>query len=108
MVEASPAAEENKDAAQMADDKKNEGNTALKAGEVDEAIKLYTEAIELQKSEGIFTNRAMAYIKQRKYKEAIFDCEQALYLNPEFAKAHLRAFTCYLAQGQLVKAKESV
>lgn len=82
MVEASPAAEENKDAAQMADDKKNEGNTALKAGQVDDAIKLYTEAIDLQKSEGIFTNRAMAYIKQRKYKEAIFDCEQALYLNP--------------------------
>jgi len=82
MVEASPTAEENKDAAQMADEKKNEGNTALKAGQIDDAIKLYTEAIDLQKSEGMFTNRAMAYIKQRKYKEAIFDCEQALYLNP--------------------------
>ncbi len=56
----------------------------------------------------MFTNRAMAYIKQRKYKEALFDCEQALYLNTSFAKAHLRAFTCHLAQGQLVKAKESL
>ena len=56
----------------------------------------------------MFTNRAMAYIKQRKYKEALFDCEQALYLNPQFAKAHLRAYTCNLAQGFLLKAKESV
>jgi hypothetical protein len=27
------------------------------------------------KNEGVFTNRAMAYIKQRKYKEALLDCE---------------------------------
>lgn len=77
MVEATP-----EQSAAMAEEKKNEGNTALKAGEIDQAIQLYTEAIELQKNEGIFTNRAMAYIKQRKYKEALFDCEQALYLNP--------------------------
>ena len=67
---------------ELAEAKKNEGNEALKAGEVDQAIQLYTEAIELCKNEGMFTNRAMAYIKQRKYKEALFDCEQALYLNP--------------------------
>ena len=91
--------EETKDVVQQAEVKKNEGNAALKAGEVGEAIRLYSEAIELNKNEGMFTNRAMAYIKQRKYKDAIFDCEQALYLNPSFAKAHLRAYACYLAQG---------
>ena len=77
MVEATP-----EQTAAMAEEKKNEGNTALKAGEIDDAIRLYTEALDLQKNEGIFTNRAMAYIKQRKYKEALFDCEQALYMNP--------------------------
>lgn len=102
-------AEETKiDPAALAEEKKNEGNTALKAGDVTTAIKLYSEAIDLCKNEGMFTNRAMAYIKQRKYKEALFDCEQALYLNPEFTKAHLRAYTCYLAQGNLAKAQESV
>ena len=100
--------EESKDHGELAEAKKNEGNAALKAGEVDQAIQLYTEAIELCKNEGMFTNRAMAYIKQRKYKEALFDCEQALYLNPQFAKAHVRAYTCNLAQGFLLKAKESV
>ena len=67
---------------ELAEVKKNEGNEMLKAGKIAGAIALYTEAIEMFKSEGMFTNRAMAYIKQRKYKEALFDCEQALYINP--------------------------
>lgn len=49
----------------------------------------------------------MAYIKQRKYKEALVDCEQALYLSPKFAKAHMRAFQCYLAIGDLQRAKQA-
>jgi len=54
---------------------KNEGNTALQAGELDKAIDLYSQALDLHKNEGILTNRAMAYIKKRKYKDALFDCE---------------------------------
>ena len=72
------------------------------------AIALYSKAIDINKNEGMYTNRAMAYIKKRKYKEALFDCEQALYINPQFAKAHLRAYTCNLAQGFLQKALESI
>lgn len=49
----------------------------------------------------------MAYIKQRKYKEALLDCEQALYLNDKFAKAHMRALQCYLAVGDLEKARQA-
>ena len=79
---AEPEEEDTRDPDVRAEEKKNAGNNALKAGEVDKAIQLYSEAINLCKNEGMFTNRAMAYIKQRKYKEALFDCEQALYLNP--------------------------
>ena len=70
------------DPVELAEQKKTEGNAALREGSLDQAIALYTEAIELNKNEGMFTNRAMAYIKQSKFKEALFDCEQALYLNP--------------------------
>ena len=63
------------DPVEAAEAKKNEGNTALKAGEVDKAILLYSQAIELNKTEGMFTNRAVAYIQKRKFKEALFDCE---------------------------------
>ena len=50
---------------------------------------------DIEKSEGVYTNRAVAFIKLAKYKEALYDCEQALVLNPKFAKAHVRSFTCY-------------
>lgn len=83
MREESGAAEEVKmDPVEAAEAKKNEGNTALKAGEIDKAILLYSQAIELNKTEGMFTNRAVAYIQKKKFKEALFDCEQALYINP--------------------------
>ena len=51
--------------------------------------------LEIDKSEGVYTNRAMAFIKLAKYKEALYDCEQALVINPKFSKAHMRSFTCY-------------
>lgn len=63
---------------------KNQGNEALKGGNLDMAVLLYTQSLgrstysypaDAHKTEGTFTNRAMAYIKQHKYKEALFDCE---------------------------------
>ncbi len=60
--------------------------------------------IELEKSEGVDTNRAMAYIKFGKYKEALYDCEQALVINPKFSKAHMRSYTCFISTGELQKA----
>ena len=57
--------------------------------------------IELSKNEGILTNRAASYIQMRKYKEALMDCEQALLINPNFGKAHVRAQKCYISVGDL-------
>ena len=57
---------------------------------------------------GTLTNRAVAYIKQSKFKEALQDCEQALFINPKFSKAHIRAYTCYTNQGMLDKAKTAL
>ena len=104
-----------------AEELKNQGNDALKKGDIYEAIEKYTESlgmclflfhiinkiwfVELVKNEGVYTNRAMAYIKLTKWKEALFDCEQALVVNPQFSKGHLRAASCYKNQGMLDKAK---
>jgi len=44
----------------------------------------------------------------KKYKEALFDCEQALYCNRTFVKAHQRAYKCYLSLGNLEKALDSL
>lgn len=57
--------------------------------------------LDLERTEGVYTNRAVAYIKLQKFKEALHDCEQALVINPKFAKAHVRAYNCYLQTGDL-------
>jgi len=54
------------------------------------------------------TNRAVAYIKQKKYKEALRDCEHALSINPKFSKAHIRAYSCYVQVGDFKKAEEAL
>ena len=60
---------------ELAEEKKAMGNEALKANKIDEAIQLYGEAIDICKTEAMLSNRAMAYIKKRKFKEALLDCE---------------------------------
>ena len=47
---------------ELAEEKKNQGNQALKEGKLDDAIQLYTEAITICKTEAMLTNRAVAYI----------------------------------------------
>ena len=42
------------DPVEFAEQKKNEGNAALREGNLDQAIALYTEAIEMNKNEGMF------------------------------------------------------
>lgn len=74
---------------------KNLGNNELKQGNTQEAIDFYSQSLDQEKTEGVYTNRAVAYIKLFKWKEALFDCEQALVINPQFSKAHIRVSTCY-------------
>jgi len=71
------------------------GNEQLKAGDQKKDIELYTEALNFHRTEAILSNRCLAYTQLRKYKEALHDVEQALFIKPDFAKAHIRAFTCY-------------
>lgn len=60
---------------EQAEQMKNAGNNFLREGKLADAVKLYTLAIEQCKSEGLFTNRAMANIKLGEFKKALFDCD---------------------------------
>ena len=75
------------------------GNDAFAAQLYPKAIQFYSEALgktlgfniiflDFVKNEAILTNRAASYIQIKKYKEALFDCEQALIVNKSFVKAH--------------------
>ena len=55
------------------------GNEYMKNGEFDHAVWKYSEALELVKDvKAIWLNRALAYLKLRKYRKCIHDCTRVL------------------------------
>jgi DnaJ family protein C protein 7 len=84
---------------------KNLANEQYKLGRYEEAIKLYSQAIDASpKTSTFYNNRAAAYLMQKKYKEATFDSRTALELDPTNAKAYARAGKCQLNLGNLEEA----
>lgn len=74
---------------------KNKGNEAFKSENYDEAISLYSKAIEVaeQDSRDLATylkNRAAAYLKIKDYAKVIKDCDEALKIVPEDPKTLFR------------------
>jgi tetratricopeptide (TPR) repeat protein len=72
-----------------------EGNDAFKNGNWDSAAKLYTKAINLQKTEDkdlviFLKNRAAAYLKLKNYDAAVSDCDKSLAIVPNDPKALYR------------------
>eukprot|EP00331_Platyophrya_macrostoma_P002565 CAMPEP_0176419818 /NCGR_PEP_ID=MMETSP0127-20121128/8265_1 /TAXON_ID=938130 /ORGANISM="Platyophrya macrostoma, Strain WH" /LENGTH=509 /DNA_ID=CAMNT_0017800351 /DNA_START=58 /DNA_END=1587 /DNA_ORIENTATION=- len=77
------------------DDFKEKANEAFKRGDYEEAIKYYTDSLELDpgyKSYNsiIFANRAAAQMKLTKYQEALADVDKSIELNADYAKAYFR------------------
>jgi len=61
---------------------------AFSSGNVDEAIKKYTEAIKFNGgSAAYFAKRGQAYLKLNKPNACIRDCSHALQINPDSAVA---------------------
>ena len=59
---------------ELAEQKKQLGNTEFKKQNYVAAIKLYTEAIEIQPHEAIYSNRAASYIALKNFRNALEDC----------------------------------
>lgn len=91
---------------QAAVELKNDGNKALLANNYEEAIQLYSQAINLDPSKEVyFANRAQAYIKEEMYGAAVEDASQALKLNPAYTKAYYRRA---VAQAAITKYKDAL
>lgn len=70
---------------------KGEGNALLKQHKYAEAAEKYTEAIKLDPKNAVFySNRAQVHISLEEYGLAIADCDRALEVDPNYAKAYYR------------------
>jgi len=68
-------------------DLKDKGNAALSAGNYEQAVELYTQAIALDpKNHVLFSNRSAAYAKQGKYANALEDAEKTVSIKPDWPK----------------------
>jgi len=70
---------------------KSKGNAALQNNQNDEAIKFYTEAIEIDaKNHILFSNRSAAYAKAGKFNEALEDGDKTIQLKKDWPKGYSR------------------
>jgi len=85
--------------------KKEEGNTAFKAGNLDEAYKLYSEALNIDPwnkttNSKLYFNRATVLGRQKKLDQSIADCNKAIELDNNYIKAYLRRAKSYMETEQ--------
>merc|ERR1719420_66691 len=87
------------------DFKKNEGNTAFKASNYQQAAVFYTEAMTLDATQhALYSNRAACFLKLGRYQQAREDAEACIRLQPSFAKGYFRLALALQAAGEYGEA----
>uniref|UniRef100_A0A1B6IQT7 Uncharacterized protein n=1 Tax=Homalodisca liturata TaxID=320908 RepID=A0A1B6IQT7_9HEMI len=73
------------------------GNSAYERGNLEEALALYTQAIEAYPLNApVYSNRALIYSKLNRDSEGIADCLAGIKIDPDFTKFYVRLGTMYL------------
>ncbi|KAG7382164.1 hypothetical protein PHYBOEH_010610 [Phytophthora boehmeriae] len=81
---------------------KHNGNEHFKRGEYQEAVRFYSEAVQIDGQHQeycavIYCNRAAAQMGLERYHTAILDCNEALQRKPKYPRALLRRARCHVA-----------
>ncbi|XP_014208354.1 serine/threonine-protein phosphatase 5 [Copidosoma floridanum] len=79
---------------------KEKANEFYKNGNYDEAISLYTKAIELQPCAIFYGNRSAAYIRTECFGYALSDADKALELDKNYIKGYYRRADAYMSLGK--------
>jgi small glutamine-rich tetratricopeptide repeat-containing protein alpha len=91
-----------------ADELKGKGNAAMQRKAYDEAIDLYTQAIQLDPLNPIYlSNRAAAYSGSQRHAEAKSDAEMATAADPAYTKAWSRLGLANFALGDAKASMEA-
>ena len=74
-------------AVSQAEQLKTQGNKAYKDGDLQLAIRLYTQSLQHDPDDhAVYSNRSMAYEKTGKYEKALKDAEMSIQLKPDWVK----------------------
>ncbi|KAL2941659.1 RNA polymerase II-associated protein 3 [Bienertia sinuspersici] len=84
---------------------KDLGNEYYKQKKFNEAIGCYSRSIALSPTVVAYANRAMAYLRTKRFQEAEDDCTEALNLDDRYIKAYSRRAT---ARKELRKLRDSL
>ncbi|CAG5119653.1 unnamed protein product, partial [Candidula unifasciata] len=101
-IDSSGMTEEQKDL--KANREKDKGNEAFKSQDFEEAVTYYTRSISLMPSAASYNNRALAYLKLKKWDKAIRDCNSVLNTEVDNIKALMRRGTAYKSKHDFKKA----
>lgn len=75
----------------MADEAKAKGNAAFSAGNFEEAIGHFTDAINLAPTNHVlYSNRSAAYASLSKFSDALLDAQKTVELKPDWPKGYSR------------------
>uniref|UniRef100_A0A7G3ARI2 Putative molecular co-chaperone sti1 n=1 Tax=Lutzomyia longipalpis TaxID=7200 RepID=A0A7G3ARI2_LUTLO len=101
MVDTAGSAGEGEDArVPTVEDIKEQGNQCVRAGNFKEAILHYTEAIKMNPNDAtLYSNRSLAFLKEKLYYYANEDAEKTIQLRPDWAKGYFRRGEVQTAAG---------
>eukprot|EP00658_Telonema_sp_P-2_P011834 TRINITY_DN14532_c0_g1_i1.p1 TRINITY_DN14532_c0_g1~~TRINITY_DN14532_c0_g1_i1.p1 ORF type:complete len:596 (-),score=219.51 TRINITY_DN14532_c0_g1_i1:314-2062(-) len=89
----------------MAQEAKAKGNAAFSAGNFEEAVKHYSDAIGHDASDHVFySNRSACLSSLNRYDEALADANKCIELKPDFAKGYSRKGAALHGQNKLQEA----
>ncbi|KAI3858134.1 hypothetical protein MKX03_022453 [Papaver bracteatum] len=89
----------------MAEEAKAKGNAAFSSGNFTEAIKFFTQAIELAPTNHVlYSNRSAAYASLHQYTEALTDAEKTVEIKPDWSKGYSRLGAAQIGLGNFDEA----